>query len=65
MDSVTTPIRIGRVIYKHPPIIERAASVTAAIPEEVFQARLETWKSIVRKEFPDYDPIQQWLLDFN
>lgn len=64
MDSVDATPQPRRVIYKKPPIIERAASVTAKISEEVFHQRFEGWKAIVRKEFPDYDPIQQWLLNF-
>lgn len=64
MHPADAPFGVVRVIYENPPIIERAASITAAIPDEVFYSRLETWKEIVREFFPDYDPIQQWMLNF-
>jgi hypothetical protein len=63
MDPSKPQFPAVRVIYENPPIIERAASVKAAIPEEVFYSRLESWKAIVREVFPDYDPIQQWMLN--
>jgi hypothetical protein len=53
-----------RATYKKPPVIERAATVTAHIPPEVFFARFESWKSEILKDFPDYDPIQQWLINY-
>lgn len=38
------------------------ASVYAEIPEEVFEARLDDWQSLVKPEFPVYEPLKEWLL---
>jgi hypothetical protein len=49
--------------YKKPPIIERALSVTADVPQEIFFARLEEWKQIIHDTFPEYDPINDWRVN--
>lgn len=52
--------------YKKPPIVERVATVTGNFsdsPVDLFFSRIESWKDIVRKEFPIHDPLTEWLLN--
>ena len=57
------PEQSKRIRYKNPPIVERVAAVSGDIPPETFFSRIEGWKNIVRKEFPVYDPLTEWLLN--
>lgn len=49
--------------YKKPPIIERALTVTADVPQQIFFARLEEWKQIIQEKFPEYEPINDWRVN--
>ncbi len=50
--------------YLHPPIIERVASVYCEMTEETFESRLEDWTQMVREDFPVYEPLKEWLINF-
>src|SRR5688572_16013152 len=62
---MTSESRNRHVRYKNPPIIERVASVTADITEENFYSKFASWKEALQPEFPDYDPVKRWKLNFS
>jgi hypothetical protein len=53
-----------KVEYLKPPVIERVASIYADIPEEFFESRFEQWRILVEREFPVYEPVKHWNLNF-
>ncbi len=48
--------------YRRPPVIERVLSVYADMTDEVFEARVEEWGEMVKREFPYEVPITEWLI---
>ena len=52
-----------RVIYKNPPVVERAVSVVGTIDPSVYEKNMPTWQGLVAEEFPIYEPFTEWRLD--
>jgi hypothetical protein len=50
------------VKYRKPPVVERAYAVGAEIDEELFHRKVESWKNLLQKEFPDVETITEWLI---
>jgi len=50
------------VDYRNPPVVERALGLYANINPELFQRKLESWKDIVRTEFPEDISLTQYLI---
>lgn len=48
--------------YRIPPIIQRVVTLHAPMELELYESRLETWGEIVKEEFPNYQPVNQWLI---
>ncbi|HXT41689.1 MAG TPA: TIGR04255 family protein [Candidatus Angelobacter sp.] len=48
--------------YKRPPIVERAFSVGVQIDEELFHRRIEEWKDLLQKSFPEMETITEWQI---
>lgn len=49
--------------YRKPPILERVATVDAEMSEDAFKAKLDSWRALVEKDFPVYEPLQEWLIN--
>lgn len=51
------------VFYRNPPIVERVVVVNAEMSEEQFAAGMDSWESLVKKEYPEEEPIIKWSLN--
>jgi hypothetical protein len=54
----------ANIEYRKPPVVERVASLYADVSEDLFERRFEDWRNMVAGEFPVYEPLKQWNLNF-
>ena len=52
----------ARRTYSRPPIAERVGRVWAELSEESFLRNFETWRDKVQVEYPDYEPVKEWIV---
>jgi uncharacterized protein (TIGR04255 family) len=48
--------------YANAPVVERAVTVLANMPEEVYTSRIESWNALIEPDFPIYEPIAEWRI---
>lgn len=49
--------------YRRPPVVERVLSYGVAIPEELFERRLDAWKSQVNQSLPELETVTDWEIN--
>lgn len=57
-DRMQSPIPF----YRRPPVIERVLSVYTGMADEIFESRFEQWRALISPEYPNYEPLKQWLI---
>jgi len=55
---------IPAVTYARPPVIERAAAVFVSVDEDTYETNFPAWRKLVEEEFPVYEPVTEWLINF-
>ncbi len=51
------------VKYAKPPVVERAAAVFVHMDEDIYESKFQTWRQLVEKDLPVYEPLNEWLIN--
>ncbi len=49
--------------YRRPPIVERVLSFGVTLPEELFERRLESWRTQIKEALPEIETVTNWHLN--